>query len=75
MKSAENLVAVVEGDITQENGVLKITHIRLKYHFAISPGMREKADRVLAHYADLCPAYQSIKGCIKCSWEAVIIEE
>ena len=75
MKSAENLVAEVEGDIAEKDGVLKITHIRLKYQFKIPRGMKEKAERVLAHYADLCPAYQSIKGCIECTWEAAIIDE
>ena len=28
----------------------------------------------LATYADKCPAYQSVKGCIDCTWEAVIEE-
>lgn len=75
MKSAENLVAAVEGDIAEEGGVLKITHIRLKYQFKIPTHMKEKAERALAVYSDLCPAYQSIKGCIDCTWEAMIIEE
>jgi len=75
MTSAENLVAEVEGDIAEKDGVLKITHIRLKYQFKIPTGMQEKAERALAVYSDLCPAYQSIKDCIKCTWEAMIIEE
>ena len=74
IKSAENLVAQVEGDIEDVNGVMKITKIRLRYRFKILPGTRDKVDRLLASYAEKCPAYQSVKGCIDCSWEAEIDE-
>jgi uncharacterized OsmC-like protein len=73
--SAENVVAQVEGDIEDVEGVLKITKIRLHYRFTIPAGTREKADRSLATYADKCPAYQSVKGCISCSWTAAIEEK
>jgi len=39
--SANNLVARVEGDIEDVNGVLKITKIRLHYRFRIPPATRE----------------------------------
>ena len=26
-------------------------------------------------YAEKCPTYQSVKGCIECSWDAEIVEE
>lgn len=74
IKSAENLVAQVEGDIEDVNGVMKITKIRLRYRFRIPAGIREKVDRVLESYAEKCPAYQSVKGCIDCSWDADIEE-
>lgn len=74
IKSAENLVAEVEGDIEDVDGVLKITKIRLKYRFKIPSGMREKAERALTSYADKCPAYQTVKGCIECSWNAEMEE-
>ena len=74
IQSANNLVAQVEGDIAEIDGVLRITAIRLRYRFRIPPGTSEKADRVLASYAEKCPAYQSVKGCIDCSWEAEIEE-
>jgi uncharacterized OsmC-like protein len=74
MASANNLVAHIEGDIEDVDGVLKITTIRLRYRVRIPPGTREKAERVLAGYADKCPAYQSVKGCIACTWEAEIEE-
>ena len=75
IKSADNLMAQVEGDIEDVEGVLKITKIRLRYRFKIPPGTKEKVDRVLASYAEKCPAYQSIKGCVECSWDAEIVEQ
>ncbi|MEW6665692.1 MAG: OsmC family protein [Thermodesulfobacteriota bacterium] len=72
--SAGNLVAEVEGDIEDVAGVLKISRIRLRYRFSVPSGMREKAERALAVYSDACPAYQSIKGCIECTWTADIRE-
>jgi len=75
IKSAGNLVAQVEGDIEDVNGVMRITKIRLHYRFKAPAQSREKVDRVLASYAEQCPAYQSVKGCIECSWEAEIEEE
>ena len=74
IKSADNLVAQVEGDIEDVDGVMKITKIRLRYRFKAPADSREKVDRVLASYAEKCPAYQSVKGCIECSWEAEIVE-
>jgi uncharacterized OsmC-like protein len=65
----------VEGDIEDVDGVLKITKIRLTYKLRIPAGSREKADRALAVYADKCPAYQSVKGCIQCTWQADMMEE
>ena len=72
IKSADNLVADVEGDIEDIDGVLRITKIRLHYRFTIPQGSQEKADRALESYAEKCPAHQSVKGCIECSWDAEI---
>ena len=74
IQSANNLVAQVEGDIEDVDGVMRITKIRLRYRFKIPSGTREKVDRVLATYAEKCPAYQSVKGCIACSWDAEVEE-
>jgi uncharacterized OsmC-like protein len=65
----------VDGDIEDVDGVLRITKIRIHYHFEIPAGTRDMAERALAVYADQCPAYQSVKGCIDCSWQATIKEE
>jgi hypothetical protein len=72
IKSANNLVAQVEGDIEDVDGVMRITMIRLLYRFKVPAGSREKVDRLLASYAEKCPAYQSVKGCIECSWDAAV---
>lgn len=74
MPSAENLTADVEGDIEDVGGVLRITQIRLHYHLKAPADKREAIERLLERYADSCPAYQSIKGCIACSWTAEIEE-
>ena len=74
IKSADNLVAEVEGYIEDVDGVMRITKIRLQYRFQVPVGSREKVDRLLASYAEQCPAYQSVKGCIECSWGAEIVE-
>jgi hypothetical protein len=74
VRSAGNLAADVEGDIEDVGGVMKITRIRVRYRFRIPAGTREKIGRVLDSYAEQCPAYQSVKGCIECTWEADIEE-
>lgn len=73
--AVDNLVADVEGDIEDVDGVLKITQIRLHYRLKIPAGSREKAERALATYADKCPAYQSVKGCIECTWDMQAVEK
>ena len=70
VRSAGNLTADVEGDIDTVGGVMKITQIRLHYRFKIPAGTREKIERLLDTYAEQCPAYQSVKGCIECTWGA-----
>ncbi|MBW2028387.1 MAG: OsmC family protein [Deltaproteobacteria bacterium] len=72
--SAGNVIAHVEGDIEEIDGVLRITNIRLDYHLKIPAGTREKAERALELYAEKCPAYQTVKDCIMCSWRAEILE-
>ena len=74
MTSAENLKAAVEGDIEAVEGVLRITRIRLRHQATIPKGTRDAVDRALEVYADSCPAYQSVKGCIDVSWEADFTE-
>ena len=74
MPSAENLTAEVEGDIEDVGGVLKITTIRLHYRIQAPAEKRESIERLLGSYAEACPAYQSVRACIDCSWTAEIEE-
>ena len=64
----------MEGDIEDVDGVLRISKIRLTYKLKIPAGSRDKAERALAVYADKCPAYQSVKNCIQCTWQAEMAE-
>ncbi len=64
----------MEGDIGELGGVLRITSIRLKYSLKVPLGLREKAERALAVFAEACPAYQTVKECIACSWTAEMSE-
>jgi len=75
IKLAANLVADTEGDIEDVDGVLRITRIRLHYRIAVRTGGREKVERALSLYAEKCPAYQSVKDCIDCSWDAEIDQQ
>jgi hypothetical protein len=43
IKSANNLVAQVEGDIEDVDSVMRITKIRLHYRFKVPTGSRETA--------------------------------
>jgi hypothetical protein len=74
VRSAGNLTADVEGDIEDLGGVMRITRIRLRYKFRAPAGLRERIERILENYAEQCPAYQSVKGCIECTWGADIEE-
>ena len=74
IESAGNLTANVEGDIEDIEGVLKISRIRLQYRIIAPRGTGAKITRAVEVHADACPAYQSVKGCIDCSWEVQILE-
>ena len=66
------MTADVEGDVEAVDGVLKITKIRLKFAFKAPKALLEKARRALDVYAGLCPAYQTVRDCVDCTWEANI---
>jgi organic hydroperoxide reductase OsmC/OhrA len=70
----ERYWADVEGDIENVNNILKITQIRVKYHLKVPQGKREEVKEALSSYLSLCPAAQSVIGCIQISDEATIEE-
>jgi len=72
--SRRSLWADVEGDIENENGVLKITHIRVKCHLKVAAGKSEEAKEAFSAYLVHCPAAQSVIGCIKIQDELIFEE-
>ncbi len=70
----EQYWADVEGDIENVNSVLKITQIRVNYHLKVPKGKTNDAKEALSSYITLCPAAQSVIGCIQIQDEALIEE-
>ena len=70
----ERFWADVEGDIESVNKILKITQIRVKYNLKVPQGKTDAAKEALSSYLSLCPAAQSVIGCINISDEATIEE-
>jgi uncharacterized OsmC-like protein len=75
ISAEDNLVADVQGDVEDVDGVLKITKIRIRYTLKTPAELKTKAERALSVYADMCPAYQTVKNCLDCTWEADIMTE
>ncbi len=61
----DQFVATVTGDIEDVDGVLKITRINVKYLLKVPEEKREDATEALNSYLELCPAAQSVIGCIE----------
>ena len=70
----ERYWADVEGDIENVNNILKITQIRVKYNLKVPQGKTDEAKEALSSYLSLCPAAQSVIGCIQITDEATIEE-
>jgi len=66
--------ADVEGDIENVDNVLKITEIRVNYHLKLPKEKAEEARDAFASYLGLCPAAQSLIGCIRIRDELEIEE-
>lgn len=60
-------MATVTGDIEDVEGVLKITRINVQYDLKVPAEKREDAMEALNDYLKLCPAAQSVIGCIEIS--------
>jgi len=57
--------ALVEGDIEDVDGVLRITRIRVHYKLKVPQGKEQEAREVFAQYLKNCPAAMSVQGCIE----------
>jgi hypothetical protein len=62
IKPADNLVAQVEGNIEDVDGVMRITKIRLRYRFQVPAGGREKVVRLLASLRRAMPGLPVRQG-------------
>ena len=61
--------ATVKGDIENVDGVLKITRIHVNYFLKLEKDKQKAAEDALDTYLPLCPAAQSVIGCIDISHE------
>jgi hypothetical protein len=66
--------AEVEGDVENVEGVLKITAIRVTYYLKIPKELVGDAREAFSSYLHLCPAAQSVIGCIALKDELVLEE-
>jgi uncharacterized OsmC-like protein len=66
--------ADVTGDIEDVNGTVKITRIRVKYQLKAPKEKHDEARAALENYIHLCPAAQSVIGCIAIDHELELLE-
>ena len=66
--------ASVAGDIEDVGGVLKVTRIGVSYRLKLPKEQMADARAALDNYLHLCPAAQSVIGCIKISHELKLEE-
>jgi hypothetical protein len=71
---ADHYRALVEGDIEDINGILKITQIRVHYDIKVPQGKAGDAREALEQYLPQCPGAQSVMGCIRIHHDARIEE-
>jgi len=70
----EQYKAIVTGDIEDVDGVLKITRINVQYSLKLPEEKRSDAREALASYLSLCPAAQSVIGCIEIVHDLIMEE-
>ena len=56
--------ALVEGDIENFDGLLRIARIRVDYELKVPAGKSAEAREVFSSYLKGCPAAMSVIGCI-----------
>jgi organic hydroperoxide reductase OsmC/OhrA len=66
--------AEVIGEIEDVNGTMKITRIRVKYQLKAPKEKHDEARAALDNYVHLCPAAQSVIGCIAIDHEMELTE-
>lgn len=69
---AERYRADVVGDIENVDGVLKIARITVRYTLALPADKYREAEQCFNSYLPLCPAAQSVIGCIRLEHELAL---
>jgi len=64
--------AEVDGQIEEVDGVMKITRIDVHYYLKLPDEQRDDARKALDNYIHLCPAAQSVTGCIELNHELTL---
>lgn len=67
--------ALVTGDVENIEGTLKITRIHVDYRLKVADDRRRDAMEALENYIHLCPAAQSVVGCIDLKHEMSFVAE
>jgi uncharacterized OsmC-like protein len=60
----------VTGEIVDDDGVLRIERIEVRYEIAVPEGREEAARRALERHVDGCPVAQTLLPCVEIEWEA-----
>ena len=66
----DRLSADVEGDIVDEDGVMALRAIRIRYRVVLPPGKRAAAERALAVHERGCPLANTLRGAVALSRRA-----
>lgn len=64
------LSADIEGDIVDEDGVMALRAIRIRYRVALPPGKRDDAERALRFHERGCPLANTLRGAVDVSYVA-----
>jgi uncharacterized OsmC-like protein len=59
------LIADAQGEVENDDGVLVLRRIHVKFTLRASDDARETVDRVHQFYADKCPVYRSLRSAIE----------
>ncbi len=70
----DRLAADVEGDIVNENGVMALRRIRIRYRIALPAGKRAEAERALSAHERGCPLANTLRGAVELSYTADFVD-
>ncbi len=68
------LTAEVEGDIVDEDGVMALRAIRIRYAVKLPPGKLAAAERALRFHERGCPLANTLRGAVAVSYTADFTE-